>query len=159
MSKPAVTVKKSGIGTAEFARRVRELKRQEVYVGIQAKDTARKKGKINNASLLFVHENSERPWLPQRKILVPGIEANKQIIAPMLMTAAKAVLANKPDEATRDLNLAGTAGANSVKRFVEDKVNLKPNAPSTIRRKKSDTPLVDTGDLIRSVTYVVKRKA
>lgn len=155
----AVTVRKSGIGLAEFQRRVAELKKQDVYVGIQAKDTLRKGGKINNASLLFVHEHSERAWLPKREILIPAIKKNKAIIAPILVSAAKKLVEGDPSAAQRELNRAGVAGANSVKRFVHEKTNLVPNAPSTIKRKKGkDTPLVNTGSLIRSVTYVVKRK-
>lgn len=33
-----------------------------------------------------------------------------------------------------------------------------PNAPSTIRRKKSDTPLIDTGRMRQSVNYVIRKK-
>lgn len=152
-------LRKSGIGVDEFKRRIDELKRREVYVGIQAKDTVRKGGKINNASLLFVHENSERPWLPQRKILKPGVESKKAVIAPLLMDAAKATLNGKPEDAERRLAMAGTTGANAVKRYVYDKTNLTPNAPSTIKRKRSDTPLIGiTGEMVRSVTYVVKER-
>lgn len=153
------TLKKSGIGVIGFKQRVEDLKKKEVYVGIQAAQTTRPKGRINNASLLFIHENSERTWLPQRKILVPGIETKKAVIAPLLMDAAKAVLAGKPESAEKYLDLAGTAGANAVKRYVDDKVNLAPNARSTVKRKGSDTPLVNTGAMLRSVTYVVRKKA
>ena len=33
-----------------------------------------------------------------------------------------------------------------------------PNAPSTIRSKGSDQPLIDTGHMRQSVNYVIKRK-
>ena len=34
----------------------------------------------------------------------------------------------------------------------------EPNAPSTIRKKGSDKPLIDTGRLRQSVNYVIKPK-
>lgn len=35
---------------------------------------------------------------------------------------------------------------------------FEPNAPSTIRRKKSDKPLIDTGKMRQSVNFVIKKK-
>ena len=34
---------------------------------------------------------------------------------------------------------------------------LEPNAPSTVRKKKSAQPLVEMGDLLRHLTYIVVR--
>ena len=42
---------------------------------------------------------------------------------------------------------------------IKDKINRlgsPPNAPSTVRRKGSDNPLVDTGTMRESLRYVVK---
>ena len=35
---------------------------------------------------------------------------------------------------------------------------FEPNAPATIRRKKSDKPLIDTGKMRQSVNFVIKKK-
>ena len=35
---------------------------------------------------------------------------------------------------------------------------FEPNAPSTIRKKKSDKPLIDTGRMRQSVTTIIDRK-
>lgn len=35
---------------------------------------------------------------------------------------------------------------------------FEPNAPSTIRKKKSDKPLIDTGQMRQSIHYVIKQK-
>jgi len=40
----------------------------------------------------------------------------------------------------------------AMKNFINDKVNLEPNAQSTQDRKHSDVPLVDTGVLRSSIT-------
>jgi len=36
--------------------------------------------------------------------------------------------------------------------------DFEPNAPSTIRKKRSDKPLIDTGRMRQSVNYVIKEK-
>lgn len=36
--------------------------------------------------------------------------------------------------------------------------DFKPNAPSTVRRKKSDTPLIDTGRMRQSVMTIIDKK-
>ena len=56
-------------------------------------------------------------------------------------------------------NAAAMLGAYGVRLIQEEIVDggFAPNAPSTIRKKKSDTPLIDTGNMRQSVKYVVKR--
>jgi len=41
---------------------------------------------------------------------------------------------------------------NQIKRAIANR-EFVPNAPATIRKKKSSTPLVDTGQLRASITY------
>ena len=46
-------------------------------------------------------------------------------------------------------------------RLVQEKIvsgSFKPNAPSTIRKKGSDKPLIDTGRMRQSVKYVCQRR-
>ena len=52
---------------------------------------------------------------------------------------------------------AGAFGVRLVREEIVDG-NFKPNAPSTIRKKKSATPLIDTGHMRQSVHYVIKKK-
>ena len=45
--------------------------------------------------------------------------------------------------------------------LVQEKIesgSYEPNAPSTIRKKKSDKPLIDTGRMRQSVKYVIRKK-
>ena len=62
---------------------------------------------------------------------------------------------NKPAEAEKYLMRAGTIAANAAKRKFGS-AELAPNAPSTIARKGSDKPLIDTGSLRRSIVAVVR---
>jgi hypothetical protein len=54
-----------------------------------------------------------------------------------------------------------TAGQAAVK-IIQDSIdngNFAPNAPSTIRAKKSSKPLMDSGDMRKYVTFVIREKA
>jgi hypothetical protein len=99
---------------------------------------------------------------PPRPIIEPAIEAegNKEPIAAELAAAAKAVLDGKPGEAKRHLNKAGQIGANAARAWFTDPRNGWPeNAPATIKQKGSDKPLIDSDEMRKSITYVVKEKA
>lgn len=97
--------------------------------------------------------------IPPRPIIEPAIEAegNKESIAEELGAAAKAVMDGKPDAGLTHLKRAGQTGANAARGWFDDPRNGWPeNAPETIKAKGSDKPLVDTGELRKSITFVVK---
>jgi hypothetical protein len=158
----SVTVTRSGPGIACLAKALERIKRSDVLVGIPANKASRSgKGKgsaINSAELAFIHsKGSPLQGIPARPFLEPSIEANKQIITPHLEAAARAVMDQDPERAERELKLAGTVAANSAKKwFTDPRNNWAPNAPSTIRRKGSSKPLIDTGQLRRSIVAVVR---
>jgi len=53
--------------------------------------------------------------------------------------------------------MTGTIGEYAVSKIRRYMVDLKtpPNAPSTIKQKKSSNPLIDTGQLLSSISYKV----
>ena len=137
---------------------LKQIKASEVLVGIPAPKALRRGQSINNASLLFIHTHgSPLKHIPARPVLEPSVEANQKLITPHLGAAAKDVFERKPEAADRELRLAGTIAANGAKRwFTDPRNNWAPNAPTTIKAKGSDKPLIDTGALRRSFTYVVR---
>jgi len=153
--KPTITVSESGdwsflqdvIGTLQNAK---------VYVGIPEKTTSRKGEKITNAGLMYIQTNgSEVMNIPPRPVIEPAIEANKEMLTGTLGAAMTAELDGDHAAAVVNLRKAGTQGANAAKRWFTDPRNgWAPNAPSTIARKGSDRPLIDTGELRRSITHV-----
>lgn len=54
-------------------------------------------------------------------------------------------------------NIVGAKAAAIVKNTIRD-FNDPPNSPATIAKKKSDNPLVDTGLMMQSVTWDVRKK-
>lgn len=55
----------------------------------------------------------------------------------------------------RALSRIGMEHETDVKQKIRD-LKTPPNAPSTIAKKGSDNPLIDTGAMVNSVRYVVK---
>ena len=158
---PKITITKSGPGLSQVRTRLRDLSRMDALVGIPARTTLRRKDPINNASLLFIHTNgSPARGIPARPVIEPAIAANgnKQQIAAELKDAAKAALQGDVNTAYTALDRAGLAGENASKQwFTDPRNNWAPNAPSTIRRKGSNRPLIDTGALRRAITHVVRK--
>lgn len=54
-------------------------------------------------------------------------------------------------------DMVGAKAAAIMKRTIRD-FDDPPNAPSTIRRKKSANPLIDTGLMVQSVTWEVRKR-
>ena len=157
---------------------LKKLQKRQVYVGIpEANSTDREatllgmagksKGKkarrlavaasqdVTNAGLLFIHTNgSPLKHIPARPVLEPAIEANKDSITFELGKAAKDVLEDR--DPTANLQRAGLQGQNAARKWFTDPRNAwAPNAPSTIRRKGSDRPLISTGAMRAAITSVV----
>lgn len=144
-----------------------QLKRAEhmrVEVGVLSNKTERGEGEeFDNAALGAVHElGSRSAGIPARSFLRVPIMTKmrekvakvtaKRIVQNMLKRGAKNTMAQLGHmaEAVIDEGFA-TRGYGK----------WAPNKPATIRRKKSDMPLIDKGKLRRSITsrVVIKGKA
>jgi hypothetical protein len=114
---------------------------------------------VNNAELLYIHSNgSPLRHIPARPVIEPAITepGNKALITKELGKAAEAGLAGNAADVTMRLNRAGMLAQNICRAwFVDPRNGWAPNAPSTIRRKGSDRPLIDTGALRQAITYIV----
>lgn len=157
---PRITVTRKGPGANRIRERLKDLSRIDVLVGIPAKTTMRRGDEINNASLLFIlTHGSPIRGIPATPVIEPAIQAdgNKEPIALELKEAAKAALNEDRDKAIHYLNRAGMTAANASKAwFLDSRNEWPPNAPSTIKRKGSDRRNIDTGQLRRSLTWVVR---
>ena len=91
--------------------------------------------------------------IPARPWLVPGVASGTQ---EYLAEIAAAVSAGKDLDTT--LEIVGVVAAGTVQQFMTD-LKSPPNAASTIRKKGSDNPLIDSGAMRGSVTYEVAEGA
>jgi len=116
----------------------------------------------NKAHEMYIHEHGSPAWhVPPRPIIEPAIEDpdNKKFITEDLGEAAKAVLNGDSAKAKQGLQKAGMDAQNIVRDwFTNPRNNWAPNAPSTIKAKGSERPLIDTAELRKSIHYVIHKK-
>ena len=99
--------------------------------------------------------------IPPRPIIEPAIEANMDKITKKLDKAMKAFLNFNIVEGEELLKKTGMFAQNKVRGwFTDPRNNWPPNSPATIKAKSKgknikDKPLIDTGELRKSITYVV----
>ena len=101
--------------------------------------------------------------VPPRPFLEPGIEKHLDMVESGMKAALQDVLDGGDGRAQRE-RLGATMAAQVQKYFQEDN-GWPPLSPKTIARRKkgpdgtpSDLPLVDSGALRQSITYVIRKK-
>lgn len=148
-----------------------------VYIGVPQANTTREGDQPTNAELMYIHTNgSPLMHIPPRPVLQPAVEAYKPQINKKLIEAFEAY---KKDEVLGDQKLeeVGIFVSDRCRRwFVDPRNGWAPNAPITLeggwmrnhkngkpfyikgKGKKKNRPLIDTGALRRSITYVVDKR-
>lgn len=93
--------------------------------------------------------------IPARPFLSNAMRKNKDKYGRFIKDRAKRILSGEisPDQALMQL---GVMAESDVKTEITE-LKTPPNAPSTIRQKGSSNPLIDTGAMRASVTYVVEK--
>lgn len=152
----------------ELIRNITSLVKQRVLVGVPAAKTKRdpepgEPSNITNAAIGYVQEfGLPTNNIPARPFLVPGIKAAQSRITGALKSAARSALTFKPSQAQNSFVAAGLIAQNSARRTLTDGAGFAPLAPATLaaRRRRGRTgtrPLVDTGQLRNSITYVIRK--
>jgi hypothetical protein len=110
----------------------------------------------SKAYSLYVHTHGSPLWqAPPRPVLEPAIEHSKDVIAKQLRKVLDAAMSGK--DPNDELHKAGQLGQNIAMDWFTNPANNWPaNALSTIEAKGSDRPLIDTGELRKSITYVIR---
>lgn len=167
---------KSGLTiTADNAESVLESLRQlsgiDVLVGIPA-GPQREDAPMTNAELGYLQSTGATVeidgavvTLPPRPFLEMGIEDSTPRTTEHLKAAAVATMDGKQEAAMRELERAGQIARDASKAVIGAGDRLTPLSEKTIasRRQskppiKGDKPLYARGYLIRSITYVVRKK-
>lgn len=134
---------------------------KRVLIGIPDANAGRKDGPMTNAALGYIHENgSPARNIPARPFLVPGVEeAAPKAIEAMKKFAAQGL--TDPAAVDKGLNAAGLIAQASVKNRIRNSVGFAPLSEATLAErkrtgKKGTKPLIRTGQLMNSLTYVVR---
>jgi hypothetical protein len=146
----------------EVVEALSSLPERDVLVGIPEETTGRQaSGTITNAQLGYIHEfGAPEANIPARAFLMPGIRNAKNKVAGYFRRAGVEALNGNAAGVTRALNSAGLAAAASAQRKITAGP-FEPLKPATLaaRRRRGRTgtrPLIDTAQLRRSLTYVVR---
>ncbi|HEY8354200.1 MAG TPA: hypothetical protein VIK69_04220 [Methylophilaceae bacterium] len=168
----------------EVVRNINELVRKDVLVGVPGETADRDQeeyGPMNNPTLAYIHDNgSPAANIPARPFMQPGIEAEQDRIAAHLRKAAAATLDGLNQKANDELEAAGMVASSSVKNQITSgdfaplseatlraraargrkgaKAELESRAAGNAPNNDNARPLIDTGQLRQSITYVVRGK-
>lgn len=183
--KPTLSVRQVADMSGAIRKAVEALTEKDVFIGVPAENAAPRQGGLNNAELSYLHEyGAPAAGIPARPHLLPGVEDIKGEAAGLLKGAAEQAL--KGNEAAVDaaLNRIGLLGQNAVRaRFQNndwpplkdatlDASPLKKDDEGNVIRDKGGeavrgksrrekgklNPLLDTAQLMKSHTYVVRKK-
>lgn len=158
----------------DIAKAIRDLTGKRVLVGIPAEKDARPGDPVGNALIGYVQNyGSPARNIPARPFLEPGIEAAMRDLTPHLEAAARAALDGDSASVDQHLGKAGQTAVNSVQATIQAGIP-PPLKDATVRRRRirtpgssyrrratsaaDTTPLIDTGALLRSITYVIRKR-
>ena len=157
-----------------------KITKNEVLVGVPADSSARDPNVINNATLAYIHDNgAPEANIPARPFMRPGIKKVERDLSLQFKTAASKAMQGE-DVVLRYLHRAGLIASSSIKNTINEGIP-PPLAESTLRGRArrnmkgskaelasraegnapsidTTTPLVVTGGLRNSITYVVREK-
>lgn len=142
---------------------VKAMANQRVLIGVPSEEVPRRGEPLNNATLAYIHENgSPARNIPARPFLKVGVASAKPKLISTLKAYAKQALTNKA-AIEQGLNAAGLVAQSAVKNRIRSGEGFAPLKPGTLaarRRKgaKGIKPLIRTGQLLNSITYVVRDK-
>ena len=179
---PEIRVTETFSNLSAIAQAMRALTEKDVLVGIPEDESGRESGGITNAHLGYIHEfGVPEKNIPPRAHLVPGIEDIQKEAAALLEDAAKKALSGNAGAVETNLKNIGLLGQKAVRaRFVKndwpelsDKTLDARKLVGTSTNKKGETrkkygksrrergrvnPLIDTSQLRKAYTYVIRKK-
>jgi hypothetical protein len=138
----------------------------EVVVGIpEANDSRGDGSQIGNAQLAYIQETgSPLNNIPPRPFLSPGVSESADQWMSQLRNAGEAALNFKQDEMMQAFSRAGIIASDAVKLKIQAGIAPPLKGPRYHKGRAPQppseaTPLIDTGSLLRSITYSVEKKA
>ena len=136
-----------------FFRELGELKKLEVRVGFQRGEAQEEDG--TDICDVAAYNELGTDHIPARPFIRQSVDDNESKIKSFLKAQVKDF--GKGKSAEQMLKEIGIF----QKDLMQDKItsgSFAPNADSTIKKKGSSKPLVDTGRMRQSVNYVIQKK-
>lgn len=141
---------------AAYAARMRELGKRKVAVGVMGAKASAEHANSEGATVAEVaawnHYGTGQ--ISSRPFIALALEKQRAKLSTTLARVAKLVGEGKLDAKT-GLGLAGAQLVGEIQQTIADGV-APANADSTIERKGSSTPLIDTGQLRSAIAFEVR---
>lgn len=141
------------------------LTSRRVLAGVPAVKAPRSgdehEGPINNAALMYIHEHgAPEVNIPARPVVHPAINSIKKELIAEQKRGAKLVLKGNFAAIDRMFHRMGIMAQNAMRKRITDGP-FEPLAPRTIAERRARgrfgiKPLIDTGQLRRALTYVIR---
>lgn len=162
MARRSARVVDKDLGFAEIEREVQKLKKSQIMIGFQANtvtQSASQDGRVKQAgqSMATIAARNEFGFerTPARPFMRTSFDENQAQISKLIQQRYGKLLDGKL-RADKMLGILGQYVVGLIQKKIRQ-ITSPPNAPYTIAIKKSSKPLIDFGQMVRSVTYVVKR--
>lgn len=156
-----VVVVDKDMGLNKILADLEKLSKAEVLVGIQAGsktkvDTIAGRQQVAGINIAGYAAQNEfgTDTIPERSFLRSFFDQNLNIIEPFVERVCGRII---DDQITieQGLGIIGTQMQDGVKEKIRQ-IRTPPNSPRTIAKKRSSKPLIDFGQMIAAVRYVVK---
>lgn len=137
--------------------RVRGLKHARVKVGVVGSAAREEEDGTTLAEIAAIHEfGAPAAGIPERSFLRSTFRNPQKLeqLRKLQARLARDLIAGKIDVA-RAMGLLGAWGAGAVKATITRDGEFAPLKPSTIAKKGSSRPLIDSGQLLNSISWVV----
>lgn len=147
-------------------KKLKKILKKQIVIGVTEETAPRMNEEITNAFIGDIQDHgNEARSIPERPFLDAGIESIKYDIGLCMAQAIKSALSEKSffgRPYKRWLNKAGEIGAKGVQDFIKAG-NFESLKESTLAKRRargnySTAPLIDTGQLLGSITYDVRNK-
>ncbi len=147
-------------GGARFHAEMNKLKNLQVRVGFQrgkakGKDHSGKETEVDMCDIAMFNELGTSTS-PSRPFMRQSVDKNAEKINRFMKSQLQRI---KNGQATAEdvMKAIGTFQKGLVQKEIRDG-EFEPNAPSTISKKGSSKPLIDTGHMRQSVNFVICKK-
>ena len=147
----------------KFLANIKKIETKAVFVGIPHDNDKRKEDGETNAEIAFTQEfGSPARHIPPRPFLMPGIEKAHDKIKDALKEGLREIVKDGADT-DKCLQKAGLIGQASVQNEIRTgsfealkESTIKSRQAARKSGKAGTKPLIDTGQLLSSITYAVK---
>ena len=160
MNAGAKLLQKNSNWQTELLERIRKAEKQVAAVGFpRGKAGLGNPHYENGASILQVAiwNNFGTSKIPSRPFMKMATKQIQAVSSPIIQAVIAKINAGKTD-GKKELEILAIQAQGIIQTTITDG-GFAPNAPSTIAAKKgSEQPLIDSGDMRKAVTYVIRDK-